>query len=131
MTKRTAFWALGSVSVLPTYPQIHQVAYIHQILEETLRLWPTEPGGSRGSRGKAPSSIGASTGWKKGTSATILIAMLHRDKQVWGENPEKFDPDRSAPRTGPGSRRTPTSPLALGSAPVSGGNSPCRRLSWF
>lgn len=80
------------LSVLPTYPQIHQVAYVHQILEETLRLWPTAPAFTRQPR--EDSIIGGKYRLEKGTSATILIAMLHRDKQVWGEDPEKFDPDR-------------------------------------
>src|SRR3984957_20280901 len=80
------------LSVLPTYPQIHQVAYVHQILEETLRLWPTAPAFTRQPR--EDSIIGGKYRLEKGPSATILIAMLHRDKQVWGEDPEKFDPDR-------------------------------------
>jgi cytochrome P450 / NADPH-cytochrome P450 reductase len=83
------------LSVLPTYPQIHQVAYVHQILEETLRLWPTAPAFTRQPR--EGTIIGSKYRLEKGTSATILIAMLHRDKQVWGENPEKFDPDRFNP----------------------------------
>ena len=33
----------------------------------------------------------------KDTGAIILVGMLHRDKQVWGENPEAFDPDRFSP----------------------------------
>jgi cytochrome P450/NADPH-cytochrome P450 reductase len=83
------------LSVLPTYPQIHQVAYVHQILEETLRLWPTAPAFTRHPR--EDTIIGGKYRLEKETSATILIAMLHRDKQVWGENPEKFDPGRFSP----------------------------------
>jgi cytochrome P450 / NADPH-cytochrome P450 reductase len=83
------------LSVLPTFPQIHQVAYVDQILQETLRLWPTAPAFTR--RSREGTILGGKYRLEKDTSATILTAMLHRDKQVWGENPEKFDPDRFNP----------------------------------
>src|SRR6478672_1632836 len=35
------------LNVLPTYAQVHQVPYVTQILEETLRLWPTAPAFTR------------------------------------------------------------------------------------
>jgi len=35
------------LSVLPTYAQVHQVPYVSQILDETLRLWPTAPAFAR------------------------------------------------------------------------------------
>src|SRR5687768_14298498 len=35
------------LSVLPTYAQVHQLPYVRQILDETLRLWPTAPAFSR------------------------------------------------------------------------------------
>ena len=35
------------LSVLPTYAQVHQVPYVSQVLEETLRLWPTAPAFTR------------------------------------------------------------------------------------
>ena len=83
------------LSVLPTYAQIHQVTYVDQILEETLRLWPTAPAFTR--HPYESTVIGGKYRLEKETSATILTAMLHRDKQVWGENPEEFDPDRFSP----------------------------------
>ena len=35
------------LSVSPTYAQTHQMPYVSQILEETLRLWPTAPAFTR------------------------------------------------------------------------------------
>src|SRR4051812_31381624 len=80
------------LSVLPTYAQVHQVPYVLQVLEETLRLWPTAPMFSR--HPYEDTVIGGKYRLGKDTGATILVGMLHRDKQVWGENPEAFDPDR-------------------------------------
>ena len=51
------------LSVLPTYAQVHQVPYVNQILEETLRLWPTAPMFTR--HPYEDTVIGASTGWRK------------------------------------------------------------------
>jgi cytochrome P450/NADPH-cytochrome P450 reductase len=83
------------LSVLPTYSQIHQVPYITQILEETLRLWPTAPAFTR--RPYEDTVIGGKYQLRKDTGVLVLVGMLHRDKQVWGENPEAFDPDRFGP----------------------------------
>jgi cytochrome P450/NADPH-cytochrome P450 reductase len=83
------------LSVLPTYAQIHQLPYVNQILEETLRLWPTAPAFTR--HPYEDTVIGGKYRMQKDTSATVLTAMLHRDQQVWGDNPEKFDPDHFNP----------------------------------
>src|SRR6266436_2037942 len=83
------------LSVLPTYAQVHQVPYVAQILEETLRLWPTAPAFTR--RPYEDTVIGDKYRLGRDTAATILVGMLHRDVQVWGENPEAFDPDRFSP----------------------------------
>ncbi len=83
------------LSVLPSYVQVHQVPYVAQILEETLRLWPTAPAFTR--RLYEDTVIGGKYRLEKDTAATILVGMLHRDKQVWGENPEAFDPDHFSP----------------------------------
>ena len=83
------------LSVLPTYAQIHQVPYVAQILEETLRLWPTAPAITR--RPYETTVIGGKHQLGKDDAALILISMLHRDRHVWGESPEQFDPDRFSP----------------------------------
>jgi cytochrome P450/NADPH-cytochrome P450 reductase len=83
------------LSVLPTYAQVHQVPYVTQILEETLRLWPTAPAFTR--HPYEDTVIGGKYRLGKDTGVVILVAMLHRDKQVWGEDPEAFDPDRFSP----------------------------------
>jgi cytochrome P450 / NADPH-cytochrome P450 reductase len=83
------------LSVLPTYSQIHQVPYVTQILEETLRLWPTAPAFTR--HPYEDTVVGGKYRLGKDTGVSILVGMLHRDKQVWGENPEAFDPDRFSP----------------------------------
>src|SRR5215475_10942954 len=83
------------LSVLPTYAQVHQVPYVSQILDETLRLWPTAPAFTR--HAYEDTVIGGKYRLEKDTAAIILVGMLHRDPQVWGQNPEQFDPDRFSP----------------------------------
>src|SRR3954451_7140594 len=69
------------LSVVPTYAQIHQLPYVRQILDETLRLWPTAPAFSR--YPYQDTVIGGKYQLEKDSTNTILIGMLHRDKQVW------------------------------------------------
>src|SRR4051812_16878422 len=35
------------LNVLPNYTQLHQLSYLNQVLNETLRLWPTAPAFTR------------------------------------------------------------------------------------
>ncbi|AWW75587.1 NADPH--cytochrome reductase [Erythrobacter sp. KY5] len=79
----------------PSLKQIGQLPYIRAILFEALRLWPTAP-----AFGLAPFEdevLGGKYLIPKGTFTTVLIPSLHRDNSVWGENPEKFDPENFAP----------------------------------
>jgi cytochrome P450/NADPH-cytochrome P450 reductase len=83
------------LGVLPTYAQIHQLTYVNQILSEALRLWPTAPAFSR--TPYEDTVVGGRYLLEKGTVATILLGMLHRDPAIWGSDPEAFDPDHFAP----------------------------------
>ena len=82
-------------SVLPTSAQVNQLNYITQILKESLRLWPTAPGFSL--HPYEDTVIGGKYAIAKTDQLLVLLPALHRDKTVWGEHPEKFDPDNFSP----------------------------------
>ncbi len=89
----------NDLSVLPTYAQVHQMPYVSQILDETLRLWPTAPAFTR--HPYQDTVIGGKYALAKDDAAMILVGMLHRDKQVWGDDPETFNPDHFSPENRP------------------------------
>ena len=60
------------------------------------------------------------------TGVMILVGMLHRDKQVWGEDPETFDPDRFSPEKRASIPPNAYKPFGSGQR-ASAGSSPCRR----
>ncbi|HEY2207346.1 MAG TPA: cytochrome P450 [Pseudonocardia sp.] len=82
-------------TVDPTYEQVHRLTYCTQILNESLRLWPTAPGFTRAPL--ADTVIGDRYALPAGTPLTVLSAMLHRDRGVWGEDAEEFNPDHVSP----------------------------------
>jgi cytochrome P450/NADPH-cytochrome P450 reductase len=79
----------------PTFEQVHRLTYVRQVLDETLRLWPTAPAFTRypfqdvvlGGRYAVPAR----------TAVTVLTPALHRDSSVWGEDAREFNPDHMAP----------------------------------
>ena len=79
------------ISKPPTMAQIGQLEYIRAILLEALRLWPTAPAFS-----VAPFKdevIGGKYPLPKGTFISVLGLSLHRDKTVWGDRPDDFNPE--------------------------------------
>ena len=83
------------ISVPPTYTQIGELEYVRAVLLEALRLWPTAPAFS-----VAPYKdeiIGGQYPIPKGMFTTVLVPSLHRDKSVWGDTPEDFNPDNFLP----------------------------------
>ncbi len=85
---------LGSTA-RPTFEQVHRLRYVTQVLNETLRLWPTAPGFTR-----APfedTVLGGRYAIPAGTPVTVLLPSLHRDPAVWGPDAARFNPDHVAP----------------------------------
>ncbi|NNE51280.1 MAG: cytochrome P450 [Sulfitobacter sp.] len=79
------------ISVQPTLKQVNQLQYVSQIIQESLRLWPTAPAFSL--YPYKDEVIGGKYKLKERTFTTVLTLMLHRDKSVWGEKAEEFNPD--------------------------------------
>jgi cytochrome P450/NADPH-cytochrome P450 reductase len=83
---------LGSdPDVTPSYAQVSQLELISQILKESLRLWPTAPGFSL--YPFEDTVIGGRYAIRKEYQVLVLLPALHRDKSIWGTNPELFNPD--------------------------------------
>ncbi len=81
--------------VEPTASQVRKLTYVAQILDETLRLWPTAPGFTR--YPLQDTMLGGRYPLPQGSSVIVLTPMLHRDRSVWGEDAEQFNPDHFAP----------------------------------
>lgn len=79
---------------IPAYEDLDRLTVIEQVLDETLRLWPTAPAFS-----VAPlqdETLAAGYRIPKDQRLTVLLPALHRDPAVW-ERPDEFDIDRFAP----------------------------------
>jgi cytochrome P450/NADPH-cytochrome P450 reductase len=86
-------------AVLPSgqaavYEDLERLVVVEQVLEETLRLWPTAPAFS-----VAPwqdETLGAGYPIARDQRLTVLLPAVHRDPEVW-DRPDEFDIDRFAP----------------------------------
>ncbi|MEU7814489.1 cytochrome P450 [Pseudonocardia sp. NPDC049154] len=81
-------------SVPPTVAQVQQLGYVRQILDETLRLWPTAPAFTRQARERT--TVGGWGPFEPGQAVVALTPMLHRLTGVWGPDAEEFNPDHVA-----------------------------------
>ncbi|MEU8547705.1 cytochrome P450 [Streptomyces roseoverticillatus] len=78
----------------PDYGDIGKLTYIRQVLNESLRLWPTAPGFAV--EPLQDTVIGGKYAVPKGQTLAVYTPALHRDP-AWGENVELFDPERFTP----------------------------------
>ena len=85
----------GDLSNPPGEEQVRQLRFASQILNETLRLWPTAPVFTR--HAFETTVLGGKYEVTPGDALATLVPMLHRDPAIWGPDPEKFDPGRFEP----------------------------------
>ena len=78
----------------PEYGDIGKLTYLRQVLNESLRLWPTAP--VYGVEPIEDTVIGGKYAVRAGEGLLVLIPQLHRDP-AWGDNVELFDPERFSP----------------------------------
>jgi len=75
----------------PRYEDMEALALVKQVLQESLRLWPTASVFER--TPKQDAMLGGRL-VRRGEAVLVLLPALHRDPVVWGPNAEAFDPDR-------------------------------------
>ncbi|MGI9084151.1 MAG: cytochrome P450 [Aeromicrobium sp.] len=76
----------------PTFEQVPKFRHLRRVLDEALRLWPTAPAFTRSPR----EALTLSTGHRMRPEdwAIVILPMVHRDPEVWGDDATLFDPDR-------------------------------------
>ena len=81
----------GDDKVVLTLDKIKSLKYLECCVKEGLRLCPSVP--FVGRRLHEDMDINGHM-VPRGTILFVYIFMLHRDKDIFGPNPEEFDPDR-------------------------------------
>ena len=79
----------------PTFEQVPKFRYLRRVLDESLRLWPTAPAFTRSPREETVLSTGHRM--RPEDWAIVIIPLIHRDREIWGDDAESFDPDRFLP----------------------------------
>lgn len=72
-----------------------KLGLIDRILKESLRLWPTAP--AFAVHPHHETLLAGKYAVKPDDIILVLLPMLHRDPAIWGDDVEKFDPDRFLP----------------------------------
>ena len=85
----------ADLASLPTYAQVRQLTFVSQILKEALRLWPTAPAISR--HPYQATTLGGRYSIVPEDRLMVLTPLLHRDRAVWGDDAEEFNPDHFSP----------------------------------
>jgi len=85
---------LGTDPRQPQKPQcFYKLQYIQQIVYECLRCWPS----SFFERSPLKDTVLGGYPIKKAECIWVLVSAAHRDKRLWGEDADSFNPDRFAP----------------------------------
>ncbi|MDQ0394926.1 bifunctional cytochrome P450/NADPH--P450 reductase [Labrys monachus] len=79
----------------PRIEHLARLRYIEQILQESLRLWPTAPAFAVAP--KAPTLLAGRYPVTPDDTLFVLTPILHRDPKAWGEDAEAFRPERFDP----------------------------------
>lgn len=75
-----------------TKSDLNQLTYLEQVINETMRILPAVPMIARELNGPVVLTNGVVL--PSGTTVGIGIRDTHRNKKVWGQNADQFNPDR-------------------------------------
>ena len=88
----------ADTSKKPSYRQVMELKYIQQILSETLRLYPTVPAFSVAAYEDTTLGTGKEKYWvEKNQPISQFLPLLHRDPEIWGNQPDEFNPEHFSP----------------------------------
>jgi cytochrome P450 len=93
-----------------TYENLGQLKYLEMVLKETLRVFTPVPISARETIEKV--DLGLNAPLSKGTKIFLFNYVLHRRKDIWGENADNFDPENFSPENS--SKRDPYSYVPFG-----------------
>lgn len=100
-------------SVEVNYDSLGKLKYLEMVIKETLRLFSPIPISIRETIDEL--DIGLDKPLCKGANIFLFNYVLHRRKDLWGKDAEKFDPDRFSPENV--STRDPYCFLPFGAGP--------------
>ena len=95
----------------PTYDDLEKLPYARQVIQETLRLYPSAPG-LTGRQAVAEDEI-CGQRIPKGAQVAVMPWVIHRHTMLW-DSPERFDPDRFSAENSAGRDRLSYLPFGGG-----------------
>uniref|UniRef100_A0A182SVX7 Cytochrome P450 n=1 Tax=Anopheles maculatus TaxID=74869 RepID=A0A182SVX7_9DIPT len=104
----------GSSTLDVSYETISAQTYLEQVIKESMRLFPVAP--LIGRETIEPVKLGNIV-VPPGVTLLINILTVHRNKQLWGERADVFDPDRFDPLTYNAHKHHPFSYIPFGGGP--------------
>src|SRR5262249_9738750 len=100
------------LEVKPTYAQLHELTYLSQILQESLRLSPPAMRFTR--HPYTETVIGGQYRVDPADYVVVLVPALHQDPAVWGDHAEQFDPEHFSPQAEQGRAPKAFKPFGTG-----------------
>jgi cytochrome P450 len=86
----------------PTYEDLEKLPYSRQVIQETMRLYPSAP--SLSGREAVAEDVIEGHRIPKGGQVAVMPWVIHRHKALWSD-PDLFDPDRFSPENSAGRDR--------------------------
>ncbi|WP_043808229.1 cytochrome P450 [Rhodococcus triatomae] len=74
------------------FEDVAKLRTVRRVIDETMRLWPTSPGYFR--EAKQDTVIDGQYPFKQGEWLMVVLQQVHRDPAVWGDDADRFRPDR-------------------------------------
>jgi cytochrome P450 len=110
VAEATAVLGAGANRHDPSVEDLHKLVYTHQVVDETLRIYPPT---SLLARQASGDDVIGGYDIKAGSMIILVPHLVHRTESVWPD-PERFDPDRFLPEADAARPKSAYIPFASG-----------------